>query len=127
MSAPSQVRGAISEAWLRRAEQVMPGGVNSPVRAFRSVGGASPFVLSGHGATLTTADGDELIDLVASWGALIFGHAHAGVVAAVEEAVAKGTSFGMPTQAEVELAELICHLVPSVEVVRMVNSGTEAT
>jgi glutamate-1-semialdehyde 2,1-aminomutase len=127
MSAPSQVRGGVSEAWLRRAERVMPGGVNSPVRAFRSVGGASPFVVSGRGAILTTADGDELIDLVASWGALIFGHSHPGVVAAVEEAVAKGTSFGMPTQAEVELAELICDLVPSIEVVRMVNSGTEAT
>lgn len=117
----------VADTWLRRATQVMPGGVNSPVRAFRSVGGTAPFVVSGRGSRLVTADGDELIDLVASWGALILGHAHPDVVAAVEEAAARGTSFGMPTHAEVELAELICRLVPSVDVVRMVNSGTEAT
>jgi glutamate-1-semialdehyde 2,1-aminomutase len=84
-------------------------------------------VASGNGARLTTVDGDDLIDMVASWGALIFGHAHPEVSAAIHDAVAGGSSFGMPTTAEVELAELICRLVPSIEVVRMVNSGTEAT
>jgi len=127
MSAPSSLHGTLSGTWLQRAEQVMPGGVNSPVRAFRSVGGLAPFVASGNGARLTTVDGDDLIDMVASWGALIFGHAHPEVSAAIHDAVAGGSSFGMPTTAEVELAELICRLVPSIEVVRMVNSGTEAT
>ena len=116
-----------SEAWMDRAGKVMPGGVNSPVRAFGSVGGLAPFIVSGDGAHLRTADGDELIDLIASWGALIFGHRRAEVMEAVVDAVGRGTSFGMPTGAEVELAELICALVPSIEVVRMVNSGTEAT
>ncbi len=127
MSAPPSLQGTLSQAWFRRAEQVMPGGVNSPVRAFRSVGGLAPFLASADGARLKTVDGDELIDLVASWGALIFGHAHPEVTSAIGKAVAGGTSFGMPTRAEVELAELICDLVPSIEVVRMVNSGTEAT
>ncbi len=123
----SPLRTGVSEDWLERAERVMPGGVNSPVRAFRSVGGAAPFVASGLGARVVTADGDELVDLVASWGALIFGHANQEVTSAVVDAVRRGSSFGMPTTAEVELAELICRLVPSIEVVRMVNSGTEAT
>jgi glutamate-1-semialdehyde 2,1-aminomutase len=127
VSAPSRLQAGVSETWSERAERVMPGGVNSPVRAFRSVGGVAPFVTSGNGATLTTADGDELIDMVASWGALIFGHAHPQVIAAIDDAVSKGSSFGMPTASEVELAELICQLVPSIDVVRMVNSGTEAT
>lgn len=127
MTATSPIAGTVSENWLDRAERVMPGGVNSPVRAFRSVGGAAPFVTSGHRSRVITADGDELIDLVASWGALIFGHAHPEVTAAVTDAVARGSSFGMPTTAEVELAELIIQLVPSIEVVRLVNSGTEAT
>jgi len=113
--------------WQSRALDVMPGGVNSPVRAFRSVGGGPLFAESGHGARLRTVDGDELIDLIASWGALILGHARPEIVEPVREAVAGGTSFGVSTIAEVELAELICSLVPSVEVVRMVNSGTEAT
>lgn len=117
----------VSETWATRAEQVMPGGVNSPVRAFRSVGGVAPFVASGFGARIQTVDGDELIDLIASWGALILGHAHPDVTAAIRDAAADGSSFGMPTAAEVELAELICQIVPSIEVVRMVNSGTEAT
>jgi glutamate-1-semialdehyde 2,1-aminomutase len=127
MSAPSSLHGTLSGTWLQRAEQVIPGGVNSPVRAFRSVGGIAPFVASGNGARLTTVDGDELIDMVASWGALIFGHAHPEVTSAIQDVVAGGSSFGMPTTAEVELAELICRLVPSIEVVRLVNSGTEAT
>jgi glutamate-1-semialdehyde 2,1-aminomutase len=105
----------------------MPGGVNSPVRAFNAVGGVAPYIESGEGSRLRTVDGEELIDFIASWGALILGHAHPEVVAAVTEAAVAGTSFGVPTGAEVELAELVCDLVPSIEVVRMVNSGTEAT
>jgi glutamate-1-semialdehyde 2,1-aminomutase len=127
MTAPSSVQRTTSERLLRRAEQVMPGGVNSPVRAFGSVGGAAPFVVSGVGSRVRTVDGDELIDLIASWGALVLGHAHPEVTATIRDAAAGGSSFGMPTRSEVELAELICHLVPSIEVVRMVNSGTEAT
>jgi glutamate-1-semialdehyde 2,1-aminomutase len=116
-----------SENWYRRATEVMPGGVNSPVRAFLAVGGTPPFIESGDGARLRTVEGEELIDFISSWGALILGHAHPEVVEAIREAAGRGTSFGAPTVAEVELAELICSLVPSVDVVRMVNSGTEAT
>ena len=116
-----------SSEWYRRAVEVMPGGVNSPVRAFRAVGGTPPFIESGLDARLTTVDGDELIDFIASWGAMILGHAHPEVVEAIREAVGRGTSFGVSTTSEVELAELICSLVPSIDVVRMVNSGTEAT
>ena len=119
--------GQRSDQWYRRAIDVMPGGVNSPVRAFRAVGGTPPFIEMGRGARLRTVDGGELIDFIASWGALILGHAQPEVVAAIREAVGRGTSFGIPTVAEVELAGSICSLVPSVEVVRMVNSGTEAT
>lgn len=117
----------MSREWYDRAIGVMPGGVNSPVRAFDAVGGTPPFVSSAKGAVLHTVDGDDLVDFVASWGALILGHAHPEVTAAVVDAVGRGTSFGLPTPAEVELAELICDLVPSMEVVRLVNSGTEAT
>lgn len=113
--------------WWERANVVIPGGVNSPVRAFGSVGGEPPFIASGSGARLTTSEGRELIDFIASWGALIHGHAHPVVVEAVGKAAASGTSFGVPTTNEVELAELIVDMVPSVEVVRLVNSGTEAT
>ncbi len=116
-----------SSQWFRRAVDVMPGGVNSPVRAFRAVGGHPPFIASGKGAMLTTVDGDHLIDFIASWGALIIGHAEPSIVEAVETAARRGTSFGLPTSAEVELAELVTSLIPSVDVVRMVNSGTEAT
>ena len=110
-----------------RARAVMPGGVNSPVRAFGAVGGTPPFILDGDGARIRTAGGEQLIDFIASWGALILGHARAEVVRAVQDAAAGGTSFGVPTPAEVELAELVVDMVPSVEIVRMVNSGTEAT
>ena len=110
-----------------RARAVMPGGVNSPVRAFGAVGGTPPFILEGDGARIRTTGGEQLIDFIASWGALILGHAPADVVRAVQDAAAAGTSFGLPTPAEVELAELIVDMVPSVEIVRMVNSGTEAT
>lgn len=116
-----------SSRWYNRAVEVMPGGVNSPVRAFGAVGGHPPFIASGEGAVLTTVDGHRLIDFVASWGALIIGHAEQVIVEAVEQAARRGTSFGLPTGAEVELAELVTSLVPSLEVVRMVNSGTEAT
>ncbi|MFQ5948083.1 MAG: glutamate-1-semialdehyde 2,1-aminomutase [Acidimicrobiia bacterium] len=116
-----------SGRWYRRAQRVMPGGVNSPVRAFGRVGGDPPFIAAARGARLHTVDGHELIDFIASWGALILGHAHPVVVTAVQQAAASGTSVGVPTPSEVELAEAIVRLVPSIEVARMVNSGTEAT
>lgn len=119
--------GSRSASLYQRAVKVMPGGVNSPVRAFKAVGGSPPFVASAAGAMLITVDGDELIDFICSWGALIMGHSEPSVVAAVEEAARKGTSFGVPTAGEVELAELVVDLVPSIEVMRLVNSGTEAT
>ncbi len=115
-----------SEEWFRRATEVMPGGVNSPVRAFDAVGGAPPFITSAQGAILTTVDGVELIDFISSWGAIILGHAHPRIVAAITKAAAGGTSFGVPAPGEVEVAETIRRLVPSMEVMRMVNSGTEA-
>ncbi len=115
-----------SEDWYRRATQVMPGGVNSPVRAFNAVGGAPPFIASAHGAKLTTVDGVELIDFISSWGAIILGHAHPRIVGAITAAAAGGTSFGVPAPGEVEVAETIRRLVPAMEVMRMVNSGTEA-
>lgn len=127
MSPAPSIVSISAEEWRRRAAEVMPGGVNSPVRSFGAVGGNPPIVTSGLGARLRTSDGTELIDFVSSWGAIILGHAHDSVVAAVHDAVARGTSFGLTTSAEIELAELICELVPSIEVVRMVNSGTEAT
>ena len=116
-----------SAEWFARAEAVMPGGVNSPVRAFGAVGGIPPFVTSASGAYLTTVAGERLIDFVSSWGAIVYGHADPDVVEAVAAAAAKGTSFGMPTPGEVEIAELITELVPSIDVLRFVNSGTEAT
>jgi glutamate-1-semialdehyde 2,1-aminomutase len=116
-----------SAAWYARAVGVMPGGVNSPVRAFKAVGGTPPFVASAEGAHLTTVDGDRLIDFISSWGALLFGHADPEIVAAITAAARHGSSYGVPTPGEVELAELIVELVPSIDVVRMVNSGTEAT
>lgn len=116
-----------SGEWFARAEAVMPGGVNSPVRAFGAVGGIPPFVTSASGAYLTTVAGERLIDFVSSWGAIVYGHADPDVVEAVAAAAAKGTSFGMPTPGEVEIAELITELVPSIDVLRFVNSGTEAT
>jgi glutamate-1-semialdehyde 2,1-aminomutase len=116
-----------SEELFNRAQQVIPGGVNSPVRAFRAVGGRPIFIQRGDGAHIWDADGREYIDYVGSWGPLIFGHRPADVVLALREALETGTSFGAPTAGEVELAELIGQLVPSVEKVRLVNSGTEAT
>jgi glutamate-1-semialdehyde 2,1-aminomutase len=105
----------------------MPGGVNSPVRAFRGVGGTPRFITRGEGAWLTDADGNRYIDYVLSWGPLILGHAHPDVVASIAEQAARGTSFGAPTELENELARLVIDAVPSVEMVRFVSSGTEAT
>ncbi len=110
-----------------RAQKHIPGGVNSPVRAFRSVGGTPRFIAAGAGARVTDADGQSYLDYVGSWGPLILGHAHPQVVAAVQQAAASGLSFGAPTESEVEMAELLCALLPSLEMVRLVSSGTEAT
>ena len=116
-----------SERLFSRAQKHIPGGVNSPVRAFRSVGGSPLFITRGKGSRIYDADGNEYIDYVGSWGPLLLGHAHPEIVAAVNEALANGTSFGAPTEREIELAELISEIVPSIEMVRLVNSGTEAT
>src|SRR5437016_2509367 len=118
---------AKSEALFRRAVEKIPGGVNSPVRAFRSVGGQPLFIARGEGSHLFDADGNEYIDYVGSWGPLLLGHRHPEIIAALEKALAIGTSFGAPTEQEIELAAAICDAVPSIEMVRLVNSGTEAT
>jgi glutamate-1-semialdehyde 2,1-aminomutase len=116
-----------SEDLFARAMQRIPGGVNSPVRAFRSVGGKPVFIARGQGSRIWDVDGREYIDYVGSWGPMLFGHRPPEVLAALEQVLTIGTSFGAPTEREVELAELICTLVPSIEKVRLVNSGTEAT
>jgi glutamate-1-semialdehyde 2,1-aminomutase len=116
-----------SRALFDRAQQLIPGGVNSPVRAFKAVGGQPLFIEHGTGAYLFDADGNRYVDYVGSWGPLILGHAHPRVVAAIAEAAQRGTSFGAPTEAEVRLAQLVVEAVPSIERVRFVNSGTEAT
>ncbi len=116
-----------SEQLLERARRLIPGGVNSPVRAFRGVGGSPPFIRRGQGSRLWDEDGNEYIDYVGSWGPLLLGHRHPAILAALEEALETGTSFGAPTEREIELAELINTLMPSIEMVRLVNSGTEAT
>jgi glutamate-1-semialdehyde 2,1-aminomutase len=118
---------AKSAEMFARAEAVTPGGVNSPVRAFKAVGGAPRFMVRGAGPYLYDVDGNEYVDLVCSWGPTILGHAHPAVVEAVTRAAAAGLSFGTPTPGEVELAELIVERVPPVDQVRLVNSGTEAT
>src|SRR5262249_17829966 len=117
----------ISEELFKRAQQLMPGGVNSPVRAFRSVGGQPVFIARGSGSHIWDVDGKEYIDYVGSWGPLLLGHRPPEVIEALEDALEIGTSFGAPTEREVELAELITRLMPSVQKVRLVNSGTEAT
>lgn len=116
-----------SEQLFAKAQNLIPGGVNSPVRAFRGVGGTPRFIQSAHGATITDIDGKTYIDYVGSWGPMILGHADEEVVAAVQEVAAKGTSFGAPSELEVALAQEVIDAVPSVEMVRMVSSGTEAT
>ncbi|MEO8409128.1 MAG: glutamate-1-semialdehyde 2,1-aminomutase [Propionivibrio sp.] len=110
-----------------RAQRHIPGGVNSPVRAFRSVGGTPRFFTSGSGPLVIDADGQTYTDYVGSWGPLILGHAHPEVITAVQQAAQRGLSFGAPTEAEVEFADLLCELLPSLEMVRLVSSGTEAT
>ena len=116
-----------NETLFQRAQQTIPGGVNSPVRAFRSVGGTPRFLARAEGARVWDADGKEYIDYVGSWGPAIAGHAHPAIVEAVREAALQGLSFGAPTESEVDMAELICAMLPSVEMVRLVSSGTEAT
>jgi glutamate-1-semialdehyde 2,1-aminomutase len=108
------------------AQRIFPGGVNSPVRAFRAVGGTPPFIASGRGAYIVDADGNEYVDCVLSWGALALGHAHPAVVEAIARQASRGTSFGAPTELETELGELITRAMPSVEMLRFVSSGTEA-
>src|SRR3954465_5223534 len=110
-----------------RAERVIPGGVNSPVRAFRAVGGDPPFIVRAQGSRLFDADGYEYIDYVGSWGPMILGHAHPAVVEAIERAARDGASFGASTPSEGVLAEMVCAAMPSIEKVRFVSSGTEAT
>ncbi len=124
---PSDLDLSRSKALFRRARRLIPGGVNSPVRAFGSVGGTPPFIASGKGAYVTDVDGNRYVDYVGSWGPLILGHADPGVVRAVKKAASAGTSFGAPTEGEVEIAELVCKAVPSMQQVRFVSSGTEAT
>src|ERR1700677_3018497 len=116
-----------SRALFERASRVIPGGVNSPVRAFRAVGGAPVFISRAEGAHLYGADGRQYLDYVGSWGPMILGHAHPAIVAAVQEAAVRGTSYGAPTELEVRFAEALCAIYPSIEMVRAVSSGTEAT
>ncbi|HEY9282574.1 MAG TPA: glutamate-1-semialdehyde 2,1-aminomutase [Pyrinomonadaceae bacterium] len=127
MTTPRTEADDNSEKLFARAVELIPGGVNSPVRAFRGVGGTPRFIRSASGATMTDADGRTYIDYVGSWGPMILGHADPEVVAALADALARGTSYGAPTELEIEMAEEIISAVPSVEMVRMVNSGTEAT
>ncbi|HVE06512.1 MAG TPA: glutamate-1-semialdehyde 2,1-aminomutase [Paraburkholderia sp.] len=116
-----------NQALFERAQQTIPGGVNSPVRAFRSVGGTPRFIERAQGAYFWDAEGKRYIDYIGSWGPMIVGHVHPEVLEAVQRVLVNGFSFGAPTEAEVEIAEEICKLVPSIEQVRMVSSGTEAT
>jgi glutamate-1-semialdehyde 2,1-aminomutase len=116
-----------NDALFDRAQRLIAGGVNSPVRAFRAVGGTPRFIVRGAGAYVWDADGKRYVDYVGSWGPLVLGHAHPQVVEAVRAAAVDGLSFGAPTVAEVELAELLCNALPSLELVRLVSSGTEAT
>lgn len=121
------MRWPLSEKAFELAKTVIPGGVNSPARAFGAVGGQPLFIDRAQGAWIWDIDGLRYIDYVGSWGPMILGHAHPEVLASLESAMRRGTSFGAPTQAETELAELVCEIVPSIEKVRFVNSGTEAT
>lgn len=127
MANPAALNQTRSKAAFQSASQFMPGGVNSPARAFGAVGGTPLFIERAKGSMLYDIDGNALIDYIGSWGPMILGHAHPAVIEAIQEAVVDGTSFGAPTQRESQLAELICEAVPSVEKLRLVNSGTEAT
>jgi glutamate-1-semialdehyde 2,1-aminomutase len=115
-----------SEELFREAQRYLPGGVDSPVRAFKAVGGTPPFIVKGLGSKLYDADGNQFIDYVGSWGPLILGHSHPGMVEALKRAVERGTSFGAPTELETTLAKMISTAMPSIEMLRFVNSGTEA-
>jgi len=119
--------GKQSEALFQRAQEVIPGGVNSPVRAFRGVGGTPPFIDMAQGSRIFDADNLQYIDCVGSWGPMILGHGHRYVVEAVKKAATRGFSFGAPTLGEIELAEMVVQAIPSIEMLRLVNSGTEAT
>lgn len=127
MSSPQRDGQDTSTELFARAVELIPGGVNSPVRAFRGVGGTPRFIKSAKGAGVTDVDGRTYIDYVGSWGPMILGHADEEVISALHEALARGTSYGAPTELEIEMAEEIIEAVPSIEMVRMVNSGTEAT
>ena len=116
-----------SENWFKKAREILPGGVNSPVRSFNAISGTPVFIKSAKGCILTDVDGREYIDYVCSWGPMILGHSRPEVNSALVEAVGRGTSYGMPCPAEVELAKEIISRVPSIEKIRFVNSGTEAT
>lgn len=122
-----QFHAVTSQSLFKEAKQYIPGGVNSPVRAYKAVGGTPPFIASGKGAHIIDVEGRSYIDYVGSWGPLILGHSHPEVLKAVIATAERGLSFGAPCALEVELAQMICELVPSVDKVRMVNSGTEAT
>jgi glutamate-1-semialdehyde 2,1-aminomutase len=116
-----------SKALFEKSQRVIPGGVNSPVRAFRAVGGTPIFFSEARGAYLWDVDGNKFIDYVGSWGPAVLGHAHPDVVRVVQERAAKGMSFGAPTELELTMAERLCTLLPSIEQVRLTSSGTEAT
>ena len=116
-----------NQALFSQAQKHIPGGVNSPVRAFKGVGGDPIFFRDGKGAWITDAEGNKYIDYIGSWGPMILGHAHPDVISAVQESVTHGLGFGAPTEIEIEMADTLCRLVPSMELVRMVSSGTEAT
>lgn len=124
---PDTSKRTRSELAFKHASKLIPGGVNSPARAFGAVGGTPPFMKHGEGAYLFDVDGNRFIDYIGSWGPHLFGHRHPAILQAIEKALTIGTSFGAPTEAEAELAQLVIEMVPSVEMVRMVNSGTEAT
>jgi glutamate-1-semialdehyde 2,1-aminomutase len=127
MSKPEPQATSRNDTLFARAQLTTPGGVNSPVRAFRSVGGTPRFITRAEGPYMWDADGRRYIDYIGSWGPAIVGHAHPEVIRAVQDAAARGLSFGAPTEGEIEIAEEICRLVPSIEQVRLVSSGTEAT
>src|ERR1700756_640091 len=116
-----------SKRLYKTAERLMPGGVNSPVRSFRAVEGTPVFISRAKGAWIYDEDGNKYIDYVASWGPLILGHAHPGVVKAIKKAAEKGTTYGAPCEKEIELASLIVKFLPSIDLLRMTSSGTEAT
>jgi len=116
-----------SQELFNEAQRYLPGGVDSPVRAFKAVGGTPPFIVRGQGSKIYDADGNEFIDYVCSWGPLILGHSHPRVVETLRQAIERGTSFGAPTELEITLARMICAAMPSIEMIRFVNSGTEAT